>query len=86
LADSFFHGLALLVTPSTEGDDIWNVIKIIYIDTKNDKNMNIDFGHSFFLLEAVLIQSTSVSGFLPSIKKIKRKFDPDTCLESWEVI
>ena len=86
MSKSFFHGLALLVTPASEGNDVWNVIKIIYIDTKNDKNMNIDFGHSFFLLEAVLIQSTSVLGFSPNIKKIKRKFDPSTCLESWEAI
>jgi hypothetical protein len=71
------------VVPET--DNVWDIIKIFYVDTKNDSNMNmISFKKS--VSGQVLLPASFVSGFYPRTKKILRKFDITSNIESWEAI
>ena len=86
LADSFYRGLALLIVPDSRENDVWSIIKILYVNTADDKNINLIFKDPSFKLGATIIQSTLVNGFNSYTKKVKRTFEFETGSEYWEAI
>ena len=86
LADSFYQGTALLIVPDSGEGNIWSIIKIFYINTADDKNINLMFEDTSVKLGSTIIQSTLVSGFSPYTKKVRRTFQLTTSTEHWEAI
>jgi hypothetical protein len=86
LADSFYRGPALVIVPDSRENNVWSIIKILYIDTSDDKNMNSMIKDPFFKLGSTIIQSTLVNGFNIHTKQVKRTFKFETSSEYWEAI
>lgn len=66
--------------------DTWSVVGVLTVDTKDDKNIRLNSIHET-TLKSFFVPTNLIKNFIPiKTKKIKRYFNPDTGLESWEAI
>jgi len=86
LTENFYQGPALLIVLDSEKSSVWSIIKILYVNTADDKNINLIFKDPSFKLGSTIIQSTLVNGFNSYTKKVKRTFEFETGSEYWEAI
>ena len=82
---SFYRGLVVKLICFND-NDIWNIVDIFDFDYQDDSNMNIEFHHKSFT-RAVFIPVTEIKNYIPDrTRVIKRHFDSNIGLESWEAV
>jgi hypothetical protein len=81
---SFYKGNVVKLT--WQGDSIWGVVSVYYLDTSCDENIHTNFTHKSDE-RVFVIPIDAINNFVPGLTKaVTNVFDIDSGTESWKAL